>query len=623
MKVAVAQVKPTIGDLAGNLNQIKQSITSGIQNNCDVVLFPELVTTGYPPRDLLYCDWFWDQHAEVIKKLETFVKQSPRNITAIVGGLHQQQETYGNWSRYNAAFVISKHHKTIVVHKRLLPCYDVFDETRYFKADLNQPCIPIPIRCTAKNGTFYDVECDVLICEDIWNNEFKSDIAGQSKLFPASYGIDPIGLLKSNGPLFVLNGSPYWGGKVAVTQNLVESITKRINRPVLWCNAIGCYDDIVLAGYSMVSIPSSTAKMDDYSYCRPTTRIGRFCQEDFMLVDLGDKNSNHNHLDASSLEANANFFYKNGLDLELNGKKIEAKDIDNCFNLQALIFATREYANFNGFTKAVFGASGGIDSALVGAIAALAFGGHNVTAIAMPSPYSSQGSLDDAEALAKAFNMRYEVVKITEVYESLKNQLLTASKQKFSHNITDENLQARIRGMILTAHSNDDPREIVLSTGNKSEIAVGYCTLYGDMCGGYAVISDVPKTLVWQLSKFINKYYDMQIPTNSIEKPPSAELKPDQKDTDSLPPYDRLDQYLRWIVEEYMTVGEILNYCASNKIQVDPIELNKVYRMYRIAEYKRKQMPIGPKLTRVSFGSGRRMPISMKLSSMNSFDAGN
>ena len=269
MKVFIAQINPCIGDLAGNLSLIQQSILQAVSSECDVVVFSELVTTGYPPRDLLYSSEFWDDHRKVIDKLEAFVRQQSRQITVIVGGLHEEMLAGGRFARYNAAWILDKHFGRRVVHKRLLPCYDVFDETRYFSSGVSEPYSPIPIRV---NET--DVLCDVLICEDIWNNEY---CGGEDWMKPATYAADPVEAIARHGkgPLFVLNGSPFWIGKIEETQELVESICNRLRQPVVWCNQVGSHDDIVTGGYSMVSIPHRDVL---------ATRQAKAFQEDSMVV---------------------------------------------------------------------------------------------------------------------------------------------------------------------------------------------------------------------------------------------------------------------------------------------------------------------------------------------------
>lgn len=624
MKVMVAQINPAIGDLAGNLSLIQDSILTAGSAACDVVVFPELATVGYPPRDLLYSTAFWRSHAAVIDKLERFIKQQTHPITVIVGGLHEQMLSGGRYIRYNAAWILDQHFGRRVVHKRLLPCYDVFDETRYFSSGANSRHMPIPIHVVKRQNnrvTEYDVLCDVLICEDIWNHNFRG---GEDWMKPATYVINPLEDIAGKGPLFVLNGSPFWIGKIEETQKLVESICDRIQQPVVWCNQIGAHDDIVTGGYSMVSIVNQTANGFPSPHPKVVTRRARAFQEDSMIVRFSDESTHHSNLNE-------------GRDIQTplvshptvsSGRHVADADFEMWTIYKALFLHMADYKRRCGFKKAVLGLSGGIDSAVVAVIAAHVFGSENVTGIGMPSPYSSEGSVVDAETLAMNLNISFELKKITEAYESIRNLFLTGGKQQFDNSVTDENIQPRVRGMILMAYSNEYDPCLLLTTGNKSEIAIGYCTIYGDMCGGLAVISDLWKTQVYRLARFINKYFGEPIPEGTISKPASAELKPNQQDTDSLPPYDLLDPLLRLLVEEEMSPMEIMqtqwfkthipgmDSGSVGKQHITTGIIKEMYRKYRIAEYKRQQMPPGPKIQRRSFGSGRRMPIAMKLTTV-------
>lgn len=613
MKVMVAQINPTVGDLAGNLALIQQNVLQAVSSDCGVVVFPELATTGYPPRDLLYSSAFWDDHKKVIDKLFAFVQQQDRQITVIVGGLHEEMLSGGRYARYNAAWVLDKHFGRRVVHKRLLPCYDVFDETRYFTSGINEPYTPIPIHLIRERGikeTGYDVLCDVLICEDIWNNEY---CGGEDWMKPATYTTDPVEAVAryGKGPLFVLNGSPFWLGKIEETQRLVESICERIQQPVVWCNQVGSHDDIITGGYSMVSIPF--AGQHAQRGVGVVTRQAKAFQEDTMIVRFSDEQTNHSNLNEG---------LRSLIPPMMAGIKVDDSDFEMWTVYKSLFLHMTDYKRRCGFKKAVLGLSGGIDSAVVAVVAADVFGSENVTGIGMPSPYSSEGSVSDAKKLAQNLNIVFQVKKITEPYEAIKRLFLSGGKQKFDNEVTDENIQPRVRGMILMAHSNEFDPCLLLTTGNKSEITVGYCTIYGDMCGGLAVISDLWKTEVYKLARFMNKYFEDVIPVDTIEKPASAELRPDQKDTDSLPPYEVLDPLLRLFVEQELSPIQVFasswfkEQQGLRRDQIDSSTVNAIYRKYRIAEYKRQQMPPGPKIQRRSFGSGRRMPIAMKLTTV-------
>jgi NAD+ synthetase len=598
MKVLVAQINPTVGDLSGNLEIIQQSILNAVSSQCDVVVFPELATTGYPPRDLLYSSVFWDNHKRVIENLHAFVKNQSRQITVIVGGLHEEMLSGGRYARYNAAWILDQHFGQRVVHKTLLPCYDVFDETRYFSPKATQDYAPIPIQL--ESGEF--CICDVLICEDIWNNEYRG---GEGWMKPSTYTVDPVEAIAKNskGPLFVLNGSPFWIGKIQETRQLVESIAQRIGHMVVWCNQVGSHDDIITGGYSTVCLPLA----DDIR-----TKSAKPFEEDQIIVDP-----------LNMSEEEWILWDKLGVSKcpSMHGKIVEPDDFEMWTCYKALFLHMADYKRRCGFKQAVLGLSGGIDSAVVAVVAAHVFGSENVTGIGMPSPYSSSGSVDDAEELADNLHMRFQIKKITESYEAIKRLFLSGGKQAFDNGVTDENIQPRVRGMILMAHSNEYDPCLLLTTGNKSEITVGYCTIYGDMCGGLAVISDLWKTQVYELAKFMNKYFGNVIPKNTIYKPASAELRPDQKDTDSLPPYEVLDPLLQMFVEQEMTPMAVFNskwfeeHGGLGEGKIDSGQVNIMYRKYRTSEYKRQQMPPGPKIQVRSFGSGRRMPIAMKLTS--------
>lgn len=607
MKVFVAQINPCVGDLDGNLCLIQQGVLQAVSSGCDVVVFPELATTGYPPRDLLYSSSFWFDHEQVIDKLDCFVQALSLQITVIVGGLHEEMLAGGRYARYNAAWILDKHFGRRVVHKRLLPCYDVFDETRYFTSGIKEPYTPILIHL--KNND--DVLCDVLICEDIWNNDYCGN-SSDEWMKPSTYTVDPLREVAgqgaflsptvSKGPLFVLNGSPYWLGKIAETWKLVTAISQRLKRPVIWCNQVGAHDDIITGGYSMVS-----------GYGRQL--VAKAFQEDQLVFEIKNGKMIGNNVDPVGL---CSIVHSKFL-----GENFKPEDFEMWTVYKALFLHMTDYKRRCGFKRAVIGLSGGIDSAVVAVVAAHVFGSENVTGIAMPSPYSSEGSVTDAKALADNLKIRFQVKHITATYESVKELFLTGGKQTFDSSLTDENIQPRVRGMILMTHSNEYDPCLLLTTGNKSEITVGYCTIYGDMCGGLAVISDLWKTEVYELARFMNKYFEDVIPVDTITKPASAELRPDQKDTDSLPPYEVLDPLLKMFVEQEMTPMTVFaskwfeDHGGLGDGKIDSGQVNMMYRKYRNSEYKRQQMPPGAKLQRRSFGAGRRMPIAMKLTTVN------
>ncbi len=593
MRVMLAQINPTIGDYKGNFAIIQNKISEARASKCDVILFPELATCGYPPRDLLYRQEFWDNHKSVIDKIYASLIADEKQLTVIVGGLHEVELTYGNNARYNAAWVLDRHYGKRVVHKQLLPSYDVFDELRYFRAETD-PQQPIDIWVDNHMG-HRPVACDVLICEDIWGSN-------SNNWLPASYSVDPVNNLKRNdGPLFVLNASPFWLGKIETTQKLVEKICHQIQRPVCWCNQVGAHDDIVTGGYSMISWPIadtvSTTFARAFEECSLIANIG----EKIVIEDDGMPATQLYHPALSKGQSRP---------LVSGSRNIDSGDFEMWTIFQALRLHLVDYCRRTGFKTVVFGASGGIDSAVVGAIAAHALGGSNVSAITMPSPHSSEGSWKDAKALADANGMYFQKMDIGDLYADVQKMFLSGGKQAFTNLVADENIQPRLRAILLMTYSNEHGC-LLLTTGNKSEIAVGYCTLYGDTCGGLAVISDVWKTQVYDLAKFINKYLGTMIPVNTIEKPPSAELRPDQQDTDSLPPYNVLDPILRQLVESEQSIERALWGKMSQP------EVAKIARLYANSEYKRQQMPPGPKVQERSFGSGRRIPIAKELTRLS------
>lgn len=603
MLVKLCQVNPTVGDLKGNLALLKGEINSAVQENADVIVFPELVTTGYPPRDLLYKDEIWTNHAKLIADLELFIKRIQRRVTVIFGGLHQVELTHGRYARYNAGFVIDNYSKrTRITHKRLLPCYDVFDESRYFRAaEADEPYAPIVVK--TENGG--EAICDLLICEDIWNFRNSCD----TPWLPSSYNIDPVSQLDENsGPLFVINGSPFWEHKYETCRKLVESICHKLNRAVVYVNQVGAHDDIVTHGGSIVSIPPTT-RFTNAAENHVWSRSAKMFATDSMIVQLGDTRTNgdnlHPGVSQSIFPQKPNSMPQNVL---WYGKKVEPQDFDIWCDFHALKLHVSDYCRRTGFREVVLGLSGGIDSAVVACIAADALHGENVHGVTMPSEFSSKGSWTDAEQLAKSLRLgTFQNIPIKSIHHEVRSSLLSGGKQKFLVPVTEENIQPRARGMILMGLSNDN-NWLLLTTGNKSEIAVGYCTLYGDMCGGLAVISDVPKTRIYEMARCINKYAGREvIPEATITKPPSAELAPDQLDSNSLPPYEHLDPLLEMIYED-RPIEEIMK---KSKI---PNRVTEIVRRVQINEFKRRQMADGPKIRQRSFGSGRRMPVACKVS---------
>lgn len=584
MKVAMQQINPTIGDLSGNLLIIKGAITEALSAQADVVVFPELATVGYPPRDLLYNQALWDNHEKVIQELQKFVKAIKTKFTVIVGGLHQVQLTYGRYAKYNAAFVIDNYSKNIrIVHKSLLPVYQIFSEARYFTPNSD---LPIPIVIQTETETH---ECDVLICEDIWNYKFSCD----TPWLPGSYKRDPVSELRGTGPLFVINASPYWKGKVRNCINLVKSIAKGIQRPVFYVNQVGSHDDVTFHGGSIFSIPVVHEGVDN------STRIGKLFATDLLICNDIKSYYDLNHIIPTideQLQSN-----------KWNGQKVELEDFEVWCDYHAMKLHLVDYCRRTGFKEVVLGLSGGIDSALVAAIAADALGGENVHGVTMPSKFSSEGSWKDAEQLANNLHLgSFQNIPIGDIHQAFRNSLLSGGKQEFDRGTTDENTQPRARAIILMANSNDH-NWLLLTTGNRSELSVAYMTLYGDMCGGLAIINDLWKTEVYQMCSIINKYNGELIPVATIEKPPSAELKADQKDSDSLPDYATLDVILEDLIDHEMSDEELM---LKHK---DVSLVRKIIKMYRTSEFKRKQLPIGTHLRARSFSSGRQIPVACKL----------
>ena len=588
MKVIMSQVNPCVGDTKSNHSLIRESLMRGVAQEADVVLLPEMVTTGYPPRDLLYRQDIWEQQKVIADSLLSILRQTKEQITLIYGGIEQVHTVNGHYDRYNVAYIIDPD-GIRVIRKRLLPCYDIFDETRYFR-----PCTdPItPVKIKLRDGKTKN--CDVLICEDIWNADYR----GVSWQSPSSYMEDPTQNLKGTGPLFVLNASPFWHGKIKATEALIRDVAGRLKRDIFWCNQVGAHDDIVTGGYSMA--------------CLVRDRVAKFkrCQafaEDEMFVDTAVDVTRWGSKTTLGQWPYISFPQK------FFGKEIDHADFETWCTYKALVLHIRDYFRRCGAKTAVIGASGGIDSALVTVLACDALGSQNVTTITMPSEYSSEGSVSDSSILAQTLKCRFEEQPIKEVYQAIRGTLLSGGRQKFQKGVTDENLQPRIRMIFLFAESNDYG-QLVLTTGNKSEISMGYCTLYGDMSGGLGVIGDLWKTEVYEMALFINKYRGEIIPRSIINKPPSAELRPEQFDTDSLPSYDVLDPILQAHIEEDKTLPEIISLAET---LVDPMpDVAKIIRQCVTSEYKRQQMPLTCKVSERAFGSGRRMPIACKITNL-------
>ncbi len=542
MKIALAQVNTTVGDILGNRDMVVRAVEKAKKSGADLVAFPELCLTGYPPRDLLELHGFAESNLEAVQQIASRAE----GIGIIIGFLDRNRKAEGR-DFYNAAAFLSERKIQAVIHKTLLPSYDVFDEDRYFEPADGVQLVPFKGRTLG-----------ISICEDAWNAE---------DFWPRRlYTSNPIRAQVEKGADLLINisASPYEMTKLKTRCEMLRNHVVKLGVPLVYVNLVGGNDDLLFDGNSLVLGSGGNIIAQ-----------GRSFDEDLLIADP---------------------------DSAAQQQFREGEHIENLFS--ALVMGTRDYMHKCGFRKAVLGLSGGIDSAVTACIAAKALGPENVLGVSMPSMYSAPESYEDARILAHNLGIRFEVIPIRPVFEEFKDSLAEMFAGR-AEDVTEENLQARIRGTILMALSNKFGH-MVLATGNKSEIAAGYCTLYGDMVGGLAIISDVPKTLVYALSKYINRERET-IPVHTIQRPPTAELRPDQKDQDSLPEYDVLDGILKLRVEERSSVEEIV---AAG---YDRETVEKVVRMIHINEYKRRQAAMGLKVTTRAFGSGRRMPVAMRL----------
>ena len=544
MRIALAQINPVVGDVLGNSEKIVDRISRARQAGASLAVFPELAVVGYPPRDLLLKPRFVRANTEVMHR----IAERCVGIAALVGFVEPNAERAGRPLR-NAAAYCADGKVQEVRHKSLLPTYDVFDEQRYFE--------PGPEVALIKH---VGVAVGVSICEDLWNDE---QVVGRQ-----IYHRDPVGQIAAAGAKLLVNlsASPFSQDKQAVRHRLFANQAKKHYLPIVFVNQVGGNDELIFDGASAVF--DADGKV--IARARPF-------EEDLLIVDLDPAEPGR---------------------LEPYPDAVAAVH-------DALVLGTRDYVRKCGFKRGVIGLSGGIDSAVTAAIAAAALGPDAVTGVAMPSRYSSDHSHSDAETLARNLGIRFKTIPIAPMHGVFETHLQPHFEDRPA-DVTEENIQARIRGSVLMALSNKFGC-LLLSTGNKSELAVGYCTLYGDMCGGLAVISDVPKTVVYRLAEHINHRAGREIiPQNTITKPPSAELRPDQTDQDALPPYDTLDAILEKYVNKETSAGEII---AAG---FDPDTVQKVIRMVDLNEYKRKQAALGLKVTSRAFGVGRRMPIAAR-----------
>lgn len=545
MKLGLAQINTTVGDLSGNKAIILDAYNRLVEQGAELIIFPELVVCGYPPRDLLLKSRF----ANDVKQSLDSIAREISEVPALIGCIEIASSSQKGRPLYNAAAWCQSGTILSYGRKCLLPNYDVFDEERYFEP-ATKPLV----------YQWKDKRIGITICEDIWTDE-KVQTSKR-------YCHDPVGLLsKEDLDLLInLSASPWHTHKEDSRQDLIEQVSHRLNCPVVYCNSVGGNDELIFDGDSFITHPSKgiIAQMPKFKQSLNTFDIEtatRIATE----TECSENTLKHMH--------------------------------------GALILGLRDYAQKSNFTKGIIGLSGGIDSAVVAAIATEALGADNIIGVAMPSAISSDHSISDAQVLAQNLKIEFQNIPIKDPVESIETHLAPSFKG-LERDVTEENIQARIRGVLLMALSNKH-NALLLTTGNKSEIAVGYCTLYGDMCGGLAVISDLPKMQVYALAKYINRD-GIIIPQNTINKAPSAELSPDQKDEDSLPPYPILDAILHHFIEEGLSRAEIIDQGFDSDI------VNFIIKKVDQNEYKRKQAAPGLKISPLAFGIGRRMPIVQK-----------
>jgi len=540
MKVALAQINPTIGDFAGNFRLITEAIDQAKAAGCDLAVFPELATTGYPPRDLLEERWFVQQNLDGLKRLI----DSTRGIAVALGYVERRRVRHHGRRLHNGLILFEDGRILARARKMLLPTYDVFDEARYFEPGRR-------VTLAEVRG----VKVGLTICEDVW---------GQDETYGRLYHTDPVERLARQGIELLVNvsASPYSLGKRERRHAILGHVARRHGFPIVYVNQVGGNDELIFDGNS-VAIGANG---------QPAAWAAAFAP-DLVVFD-----TNSGAGDRSATPGS------------------EEEDLT-----RALTLGLRDYARKCGFRTACLGLSGGVDSSLVAALAARALGPENVLGVLMPSPYTSAASIEDATALAKALGIRTRTIPITPIFVAYLGSLAPAFEGR-APDTTEENIQARVRGNLLMALSNKFGH-LLLTTGNKSELAVGYCTLYGDMSGGLAVISDVPKTMVYRLARHLNAEGGI-IPERVFTKPPSAELRVGQVDSESLPPYDLLDPILKLYVEERLSPAEIAAEGFERAL------VDEVVARVRRNEYKRWQSPPGLKVTTKAFGLGRRYPIA-------------
>ncbi|MCU7244080.1 MAG: NAD+ synthase [Microcystis aeruginosa W13-15] len=550
MRIAIAQLNPIVGDIEGNAERILEAAQTAFNRGAELLLTPELSLCGYPPRDLLLNLGFVEKMS---RQLQLLSQELPEKLAVLVGFVEKNTSATvrGEKPLFNSIALVKSQEIKQIFTKRLLPTYDVFDEDRYFASGKESQYFQL---------TENNFKIGVTICEDVWNDE---QFWGQRQ-----YAVNPIADLANLGVDLIVNlsASPYSVGKQKLRESLLSHSATRYNLPIVYVNQVGGNDDLIFDG-------------DSVAFNRQGEVIYR-AQAFTSSLELIEFNQ------------------------DLLPAVIHPLPIDEDEEIyRALVLGVRDYVQKCGFKRVIFGLSGGIDSSLVAAIATDALGKENVLAVMMPSPYSSDHSISDAVALVNNLGIKSEKLAIKEIMTAY-DQLLERLFAGTDFGIAEENLQSRIRGNLLMALSNKFGH-LLLSTGNKSEMAVGYCTLYGDMNGGLAVIADVPKTRVYSLCRWLNRHGEI-IPLNVINKAPSAELKPNQKDQDSLPPYEILDAILALLIDRHQSAEQII---AAG---FEPEIVQKVIKLVKNAEFKRKQAPPGLKISDRAFGTGWRMPIASR-----------
>ncbi|MCK9293611.1 MAG: NAD+ synthase [Desulfobulbaceae bacterium] len=540
MKLALTQINPVIGDFTGNIAHIARQIAIARNAGCQLAVFPELAISGYPPQDYLEHEAFLNQQQAAIARLVA----EAQGIGVLCGAITRHSGSTGK-PLHNSALLFEGGKILFSAHKRLLPTYDVFDESRYFEPGQASSAF-----------TYQGIRLGITICEDIFNDEDS---------FPHPlYQANPVADLTQAGIDLLINiaASPFTIGKQQLRRTIFSQLCRKYHIPLAYVNQVGGQDSILFDGASMVLGTDGALCHQAKSFC-----------EDMLIMDTE----------------------------QLHAARNSGESEETALVFQALAMGCRDYIRKCGFAKVLLGLSGGIDSALTCAIACEALGPENVTGVALPSPYTSQESIDDARALAANLGIRFEIIEISETFASFR-QTLSPLFAGLREDVTEQNIQARIRGTLLMALANKF-NALLLSTGNKSEMAVGYCTLYGDMAGALSLLSDVPKQMVYALARFVNRQQEI-IPPRTISRAPTAELAPNQKDQDDLPPYEMLDPILSAYLEEHLSIADIVGRGFARDIVED------IIRRIKRNEYKRQQAAMGLKVTSKAFGFGRRYPIA-------------